>query len=65
MRDVTEFERFWAVGSGAEFALGAMHALYERLDDAEAIARAGVEAGAEFNTASGLPVTSRVMEEDS
>lgn len=65
LRDVTEFERFWAVGSGAEFALGAMHALYERLDDAEAIARAGVEAGAEFNTASGLPVTSRVMEEDS
>lgn len=61
LRDVTEFERFWAIGSGADYALGAMFALYDRLDTAEAIARAGVEAGAEFNNASSLPVTTRIV----
>ncbi|GIX22508.1 MAG: hypothetical protein KatS3mg121_1291 [Gammaproteobacteria bacterium] len=62
LRDTSEFERFWAIGSGAAYALGAMHALYDRLDDAEAIARAGVAAGAEFDTGSDLPITSRVVE---
>ncbi|MEA3413499.1 MAG: MFS transporter [Pseudomonadota bacterium] len=57
MREVFEYSRFWAIGSGAEFALGAMHALYDRLDDPEAIAGAGVEAGAEFNNATSLPMT--------
>ncbi|MCG6869558.1 MAG: MFS transporter [Gammaproteobacteria bacterium] len=57
MREVFEYSRFWAIGSGAEFALGAMHALYDRLDEADAIARAGVEAGAEFNNATSLPMT--------
>ena len=28
MRDVIEYERFWASGSGGDYALGAMHALY-------------------------------------
>jgi ATP-dependent HslUV protease subunit HslV len=28
-REVFEFDRFWAAGSGRSFALGAMHALYE------------------------------------
>lgn len=57
MREVFEYRRFWALGSGAEFALGAMYALYDREQDAEAIARAGVEAGAEFNNATSLPMT--------
>jgi len=57
LREVSEYNKFWAVGSGSEFALGAMHALYERLDSAEDIARAGVEAGCEFNSASAMPLT--------
>lgn len=57
LREVFEYARFWAIGSGAEFALGAMHALYDRLQRAEDIARAGIEAGAEFNSATGLPMT--------
>jgi ATP-dependent protease HslVU (ClpYQ) peptidase subunit len=61
-RDVTEFEQFWAVGSGAEFALGAMYALYDRLESAEDIAKAGVEAGAEFNNATGLPLTYKTID---
>jgi ATP-dependent protease HslVU (ClpYQ) peptidase subunit len=57
MREVFEYTRFWAVGSGREFALGAMHAQYPRLRSAEAIARAGIEAGAAFDRNSGLPMT--------
>lgn len=57
LREVFEYTRYWAVGSGAEYALGAMHALYEQLDDVAAIARAAVEAGAEFDTSTALPMT--------
>jgi ATP-dependent protease HslVU (ClpYQ) peptidase subunit len=57
LREVFEYTRYWAIGSGAEYALGAMHALYDQLDDPVAIAKAGVEAGAEFDTSSALPMT--------
>lgn len=62
LRDTNEFERFWAIGSGADFALGAMYALYDRLDSAEEIAKAGVIAGAEFNNATSLPLTFKTIE---
>ncbi len=58
LREVFEYSRFWAVGSGGDIALGAMYALYERLDDAEEIAKIGVEAGATFNNSTALPITS-------
>ena len=57
MREVFEYTQYWAAGSGREFALGAMHAHYSRLKSAEAIARAGVEAGALFDKNSALPMT--------
>jgi ATP-dependent HslUV protease, peptidase subunit HslV len=57
MREVFEYTQFWAVGSGREFAIGAMHAQYRRLKTATAIARAGIEAGAAFDRNSGLPMT--------
>jgi ATP-dependent protease HslVU (ClpYQ) peptidase subunit len=57
MREVFEFNRFWAIGSGREFALGAMYAAYERLESAEQVARMGVEAGCEFDSGSSLPMT--------
>ena len=57
LREVYEYSRFWAVGSGACYALGAMHALWDRLDSAEDIARAGAEAGATFDTASQGPLS--------
>lgn len=62
LREVFEYSRFWAIGSGADYALGAMHALYEQMDDAQAIARAGIEAGAEFNSATALPMTCYSLE---
>lgn len=55
-REVFSFERFWAIGSGRNFALGAMHAAWSRSDlDAQAIARIGLEAGAEFDRSTAGP----------
>jgi ATP-dependent HslUV protease subunit HslV len=62
LREVFEYTRYWAIGSGSEYALGAMYALYDRLDSAEEIARAGVEAGSEFNNASSMPLTLYTLE---
>ena len=56
MREVFEFDRFWAIGSGRDFALGAMFALYDKSRTAAAIAQAGVVAGAEFDTGTSEPV---------
>lgn len=58
-RHVQALHRFHACGSGLEYALGAMYALYERPNlSAEDIARAGVEAAAEFDDGTGLPMQS-------
>jgi ATP-dependent protease HslVU (ClpYQ) peptidase subunit len=57
MREVFEYTQYWAVGSGKEFALGAMNALYGRLRSAAEVASAGVEAGALFDRNSALPMT--------
>jgi ATP-dependent protease HslVU (ClpYQ) peptidase subunit len=60
-REVFEFDRFWAIGSGRRFALGAMHALYARAKTARAIAEAGVLAGCEFDTSSDVPVRTQTI----
>jgi ATP-dependent protease HslVU (ClpYQ) peptidase subunit len=62
LREVDQYTRFWAIGSGAEFALGAMHVAYDLLDDAQAVARAGIEAGACFDNSSALPMSSYNLE---
>ena len=54
-REVFSFERFWAIGSGRNFALGAMYAAYDRTASARRIAEIGVKAGAEFDKSSSLP----------
>ncbi len=56
MREVFEFDRFWAIGSGRDFALGAMYAVYAKAKSAAAIAETGVMAGAEFDTGTSAPV---------
>ncbi len=58
-RTVQEFTCFYAYGSGSPYALGAMYAAYRAPAlDAEAVARLGVAAAAEFHDESGLPVQS-------
>ncbi|MCW8922723.1 MAG: MFS transporter [Gammaproteobacteria bacterium] len=61
LREVSEYTRFWSIGSGSEYALGAMFAVYDDYGTAEEIAAAGVKAGAEFNTASAMPMSSYVI----
>lgn len=57
LREVFEYSRFWAIGAGAEFALGAMFAAYGHFGEAAEIADAGVRAAAEFDSSSALPLT--------
>jgi len=56
MREVFEFDRFWSIGSGRDFALGAMYVLYDKAPGAREVAEAGVRAGAEFDTGTSSPV---------
>ncbi len=56
-RTVQEFTRYYAFGSGSNYAMGALHALHgQRGLDAETLARRAVEAAAEFDDATGLPI---------
>lgn len=46
---VTEFLKFHAIGSGGNYAVGAMHALYDQALSAEQIARKAVDAAVTHN----------------
>ncbi len=52
-REVFEFKEFWGIGSGRGFALGAMHATFNKAKTAREIAQAGIQAGCEFDKNSG------------
>lgn len=54
-REVFSFDRFWGIGSGRNFALGAMYAVYDQSRSAREIAEIGVRAGAEFDKSSAGP----------
>ena len=58
-RTVLEYTKFYAFGSGEQYALGAMHAVYDSEEDPEKIARAGLEASVAFDTGTGAPVETR------
>ena len=55
-REVFEFKQFWSIGSGRSFALGAMHAVYDKARSARDVAEAGVAAACEFDRNSAGPV---------
>lgn len=58
-RTVQEFAKFYAYGSGSDYALGSMYATYHQPDmTAEDIARHAIAAAAEFDDRTGLPITS-------
>lgn len=57
-RYVKELSRFYAYGSGSDYALGAMYVAYQdKTKSAEEIAKIGVKAGAEFDDSTGLPMS--------
>jgi len=61
-RTVQEYRKFYAIGTGTDLALGAMYAAYDRPGlSAEQVARLAVEAAAEFDDATGLPVISHAV----
>ena len=60
-REVFAYDRFWAVGSGRNFALGAMYAAYDKTKSAAEIAGIGVAAGVEFDTASSGPIVTHAV----
>ena len=55
-REVFEFKEFWGIGSGRSFALGAMHAVWEKSKTAREVAVAGMNAGCEFDKNSAGPI---------
>ena len=55
-REVFEFDRFWGIGTGRGFALGAMYAAFDRVKTARDVAEIGVRAGCEFDKNSAGPV---------
>ena len=61
-RTVQEYRKFYAIGTGTDLALGAMYAAYDRPGlSAEQVVRLAVEAAAEFDDATGLPVISHAV----
>lgn len=56
-REVYEFEKFWALGSGRDYALGALFSVYDSFDEPERIAETAVKAACEFDDGCGLPLT--------
>jgi ATP-dependent HslUV protease, peptidase subunit HslV len=55
-REVFEFKEFWGIGSGRSFALGAMHAVWDKAKTAREVAVAGMNAGCEFDKNSAGPI---------
>lgn len=55
-REIFEFKEFWGIGSGRSFALGAMHATWDKAKTAREVALAGINAGCEFDKNSAGPV---------
>ena len=55
-REIFEFKEFWGIGTGRGFALGAMHAVWDKSKTAKEVAMAGMAAGCEFDKNSGGPI---------
>ena len=55
-REIFEFKEFWGIGSGRSFALGAMHAVWDKAKTAREVAMAGMKAGCEFDKNSDDPI---------
>ncbi len=55
-REVYEFEKFWAIGSGEEYALGSLFSTYNIIDKPEEIAELAVMASCEFDDGCASPL---------
>lgn len=57
-REIAKLTKFWAVGSGDEYAIGALHAIYDHLDSAREIAEYGAKVACRYDNSCGEPVHS-------
>ena len=57
-REVSEYNSFWAAGSGIAYSLGAMEATYATSQSAKIIAECGVRTACKFDLPCGLPLES-------
>lgn len=55
---VTRFKKYYAIGTGADHSLGALHQIYDQQDDVEQIARAAVQTAVAFNVNCGGEIQS-------
>jgi len=55
-REVNEYEKFWAIGSGKQFALGSLESTYERLEDPIEIAKEAIRVACLYNDDCGFPI---------
>ena len=63
-REVTEFSKFWAIGSGDRFALGALEVLYNQDLNAAEIAKKAALVATKFHPECGEPVIVKSLKEE-
>ena len=61
-RMVRQYNKYSAIGTGEEYALGAIQAVYGMLSEAEEIAKIGIEAAAQFDRKTDLPLYTHCLE---
>jgi len=64
LRSVKQYTKYYAFGSGARIALGAMHAIYDGEMKSLDIAKAGLLAACDFDEDTGGPIEVRVVGEE-
>lgn len=55
-RVVRQYFQYSAIGTGEEYALGAISSVYNSLDDVKQIAKIGIESAAQFDRKTSLPI---------
>lgn len=61
LRSIQQFINFAAIDSGSSYALGAIKAVYDLIDDPEEIAKIGIEAAVRFDHKTDLPIQAQCI----
>lgn len=61
-RGVDEYNKYWAVGSGRRYALGALHNEYDSEQSSEEIAIGAIKASCSFDDGSDLAILFETLE---
>jgi len=55
-RNINEYDGYWSIGSGKEFALGSLNSTYDILEDSLEIATRAIKAATDFDDGCALPI---------